>query len=167
MSKRESEAVRDMRAAAEWHREIQQVNGDAPNSILFTIPDNEWMSSNDRYPHWAVKARKTAAVRERAKIQALNALRRGTLKPAFGRVRVTAGIQYRSGHADPANAYPTIKALIDGMTDAGVWEDDSAKFLVGPDMRRVAGRPPKGTHTIAIIIEEIGGETDGDLRKSV
>ena len=136
------------------------------STIVFTVPDNEWLSSNDRL-HWAVKSRKTAELRERAQYQSLNALRAGTLKPAFGRVLVTAGIQYRTGRADPANAYPTIKALIDGMTDAGIWEDDSAKYLVGPDMRRVAGRPPKGTHTIAIMIEEIGGEKDGDLRESV
>lgn len=47
------------------------------------------------------------------------------------------------------------------MTDAGVFEDDSSEYVVGPDMRRVAGRPPKGTHTVAIMIEEIGGEKDG------
>ena len=124
------------------------------NSILFTIPDNEWLTANGRY-HWAVRQERTKALRERAKIQSLNAMRRGQLKPVFGRVHVVAGIQYRTSHVDPANAYPTIKALIDGMTDAGIWEDDSAKYLVGPDMRRVDGRPPKGTHTIAIMIEEI------------
>ena len=167
MSKRESEAVRDMRTAAEWHREIQQVNGDAPNSILFTIPDNEWMSANDRYAHWAAKSRKTEALRTRAKLESLNAMRRGKLSACFGRVHVMAGIQYRSSRVDPANSYPTIKALIDGMTDAGVFEDDSSEYVIGPDMRRVSGRPPKGTHTIAIMIEEIGGEKDGDLRKSV
>ena len=136
------------------------------NSILFTIPDNEWLTANGRY-HWAVRQERTKALRERAKVQSLNAMRRGQLAPVFGRVHVIAGIQYRTSRVDPANAYPTIKALIDGMTDAGVWEDDSAKYLVGPDMRRVTGRPPKGTHTIAIMIEEIGGEKDGDLRKSV
>ena len=136
------------------------------NTIVFTIPDNEWLTANDRL-HWAVKSRKTAALRERARIQSLNAMRRGELTACFGRVHVMAGIQYRTSRVDPANSYPTIKALIDGMTDAGVWEDDSAKYLVGPDMRRVAGRPPKGTHTIAIMIEEIGGEKDGDLRESV
>ena len=46
MSKsRESEAVRDMRAAAEWHREFQQVNGDAPNSILFTLMGSLYVES--------------------------------------------------------------------------------------------------------------------------
>ena len=136
MSKsRESEAVRDMRAAAEWHREIQQVNGDAPNSILFTIPDNEWLTANKKL-HWAEKSRRARALRERAHYQSLNALRRGTLKPAYGRVRVIAGIQYRASRVDPANAYPSIKALIDGMTDAGVFEDDSAEYVIGPDKRR-------------------------------
>ena len=136
------------------------------NSILFTIPDNEWLTLNGRY-HWADKARRTAALRERAKYQSLNAMRRGILKPAFGRVLVIAGVQYSNGRADPSNAQATAKPLIDGMTDAGVFEDDSSEYVVGPDMRRVAGRPPKGTHTIAIMIEEIGGEKDGDLRKSV
>ena len=167
MSKsRESEAVRDMRTAAEWHREIQQVNGDAPNSILFTIPDNEWLTANKKL-HWAEKSRRARALRERAHYQSLNALRRGTLKPAYGRVRVIAGIQYRTSRSDPNNVSDTVKHLIDGMVDAGVFIDDAWQYLVGPDMRRVAGRPPKGTHTIAIMIEEIGGEKDGDLRKSV
>ena len=158
MSKsRESEAVRDMRAAAEWHREIQQVNGDAPNSILFTIPDNEWLTANGRY-HWAVRQERTKVLRERAKIQSLNAMRRGQLKPVFGRVHVIAGIQYRTSRVDPANAYPTIKALIDGMTQAGVWEDDDSAHLLGPDMRRVPGRPPKNSHTVAIMIEEVENE---------
>ena len=88
------------------------------NSIVFTIPDNEWISANDRL-HWAAKARRTAALVERAKYQSLNAMRRGELRACFGRVRVVAGIQYRAGRVDPANAYPTIKALIDGMTQVG------------------------------------------------
>ena len=46
------------------------------NSIVFTIPDNEWISANDRL-HWAAKARRTAALVERAKYQSLNAMRRG------------------------------------------------------------------------------------------
>lgn len=30
---------------------------------------------------------------------------------------------------DPPNYYPTVKALIDGLTDQGFWKDDSYKFL--------------------------------------
>lgn len=30
---------------------------------------------------------------------------------------------------DPPNFYPTIKAFIDGLTDAGYWEDDNFNFM--------------------------------------
>lgn len=30
---------------------------------------------------------------------------------------------------DPPNIYPTVKALIDGMTDAGLWSDDNEEIL--------------------------------------
>jgi Holliday junction resolvase RusA-like endonuclease len=30
---------------------------------------------------------------------------------------------------DPPNLYPTIKAIIDGMTDAGIWTDDNHKVI--------------------------------------
>lgn len=30
---------------------------------------------------------------------------------------------------DPPNLYPTVKALVDGMTDAGVWSDDNSKII--------------------------------------
>lgn len=36
---------------------------------------------------------------------------------------------------DPANWYPTVKAAVDGLVDAGVLRDDSTEYLVGPDMR--------------------------------
>ena len=124
------------------------------NSILFTVPDNEWLTSNGRY-HWADKARRTRAIRERAHYESLNAMRRGELTACFGRVHVMAGIQYRTSRVDPANSYPTIKACIDGMVDAGVFEDDDSNNVIGPDMRKAPGRPPKGTHTIAIMIEDL------------
>ncbi|HEM4067496.1 TPA: hypothetical protein U1W09_002099 [Streptococcus suis] len=30
---------------------------------------------------------------------------------------------------DPPNLYPTVKAIIDGMTDAGLWTDDSHEVI--------------------------------------
>lgn len=30
---------------------------------------------------------------------------------------------------DPPNLYPTVKAIIDGMTDAGIWTDDNHKVI--------------------------------------
>ena len=31
---------------------------------------------------------------------------------------------------DPPNLYPTVKAIIDGMTDAGIWTDDNHKVIL-------------------------------------
>lgn len=42
---------------------------------------------------------------------------------------------------DPANLYPSFKAAVDGLVDAGVLEDDDHTRLVGPDMRIGAVTP--------------------------
>ena len=36
---------------------------------------------------------------------------------------------------DVANYYPTVKACLDGIVDAGVLVDDSDRYVVGPDPR--------------------------------
>jgi hypothetical protein len=36
---------------------------------------------------------------------------------------------------DPANFYPSFKAAVDGLVDAGVLEDDDHTRVIGPDMR--------------------------------
>lgn len=36
---------------------------------------------------------------------------------------------------DPANWYPSFKAAVDGLVDAGVLDDDDHTRLIGPDMR--------------------------------
>lgn len=30
---------------------------------------------------------------------------------------------------DPPNFYPTVKALVDGLTDAGLWQDDNGQII--------------------------------------
>ena len=41
---------------------------------------------------------------------------------------------------DVHNYMPTVKAIIDGCTDAGLWADDRDGILTGPDMRRDESR---------------------------
>ena len=116
--------------------------------IEFDIPESQWLTANQRL-HWAEKARRTRFLRTLARLEA----RRQHLLPSVGTVWVVAEIQYPgTGRADPANANPTIKALIDGMTDAGIWPDDDSKHLIGPDFRRTPGRAPKGVHRITLIL---------------
>ena len=41
----------------------------------------------------------------------------------------------RAGRWDAGNLYPTAKAIVDGLVDAGVIPDDSNEWVTGPDMR--------------------------------
>jgi hypothetical protein len=56
---------------------------------------------------------------------------------------------------DPANLYPSFKAAIDGLVDAGVLEDDDHTRVVGPDMR--IGPVVKGGQ-IVLHIQELTAE---------
>ena len=122
----------------------------ATQTLHLLIRNEWWLSANGRY-HWAVKAKYTMALRRLAAAQA----RRQGLTPMSGPVLVTAEIGYRSGRADPANTYPTIKPLIDGLVDAGILADDDSAHVVGPDMRRAAETPPQGFHTVTLTLEEL------------
>lgn len=117
--------------------------------LLLTIPAEHWMSANDRM-HWAAKAKRTAAVRELAAAVAVAA---GV--PRMMQVHVCAFVGYPSRRkADPPNAYPTVKAALDGITDAGVWEDDDSEHVVAVEFRRDPKSSPKGTHTLRLVLTD-------------
>ena len=68
---------------------------------------------------------------------------------------VTAMIGYPTkGRADPTNAEPTVKAIIDGLVDARVWDDDDHTHLPLVAFARDPQKSPKGIHTVALIIQE-------------
>jgi hypothetical protein len=117
-------------------------------TLRFTIGPDLWMSANDRM-HWAPKAKRTKALRQLGYTVAMR-------EPvgAFDTCHVAAFIGYtRNGTADPANAAPTVKALIDGLTDAGVWPDDDSVHVIGPTYLR----DPKtgdGTYSVRLVLTE-------------
>lgn len=118
-------------------------------SLLLTIPAEHWMSANDRM-HWAQKAKRTAAVRQLAAAAA-----RAGEWPRMMQVHVCAFVGYPSKRkADPPNAYPTVKAALDGFTDAGVWPDDDSEHVVAVEFRRDPTPAPKGTHTLRLVITD-------------
>lgn len=122
-------------------------------TLTVDVPPGEWLTANGR-KHWHAKARATAALRHRAHTLA----RSRHLTPATGRVHVTATVQGRTqGRMDPANVYPTVKALIDGIVDASVLADDDDRHLEGPDMRRGTPDPamPAGWHRITLTITNL------------
>jgi len=112
-----------------------------------TIPaPTTWINSNQRL-HRMQTAKLTAAWRA-ATAQRLHE-RGWDLTPYEGTVRIVAHIyKPRLGRYDPGNLYPTAKACIDGIVDAGLLNDDDYKHVIGPDMRHGGKGPPAITLTI-------------------
>lgn len=59
---------------------------------------------------------------------------------------------------DPPNLYPTVKHLIDGMTDAGLWEDDDWTRLNMLSFKYGGLSQIKDTFKVVLEIEEIERE---------
>lgn len=122
--------------------------------LTITIPKAWWFSANDRL-HWAARAARTRRIRTAA---AWEAKRAGV--PRHDVVHVCAWIGYpRPGKADPSNAAPVVKAALDGLTDAGVWEDDDHTHVVAVEYRRDknTGRPGEWTVRLTITDQEVSG----------
>jgi crossover junction endodeoxyribonuclease RusA len=121
--------------------------------ITIDIVKANWITENGAHgSHWE-KARKRRNLKQLAYVRALQAAR----GVRFKRAHVTAYVQYPSNNrADPNNAEPSSKPIIDGFTQAGLWADDDNLHVVGPDFRREPGKTgTKGLHRIRYVIEEM------------
>lgn len=117
--------------------------------LLLTIPHALWMSSNDRM-HPMAKAKRTRAVRELAQVEARNAR-----LPHLPQVHIAIYVGYPSRRkADPPNAWPTVKAAIDGIVDSGALVDDSSEFVYCHSFWRERTRSPQGTHTLRLVLTD-------------
>ena len=73
-------------------------------------------------------------------------------EPYAGPVHIFAHVyKPRAGRYDAGNLYPTIKAILDGVVDAGLLVDDSNDYVIGPDLRHGG----KGPARIVLTVTEI------------
>lgn len=93
--------------------------------LTLTVEDGrEWLNLNHR-DHYRTKAKKTKAWRAYAEQAA-----RAAGVPALHRATITGRIyKPHNRRYDPHNLFPTLKAIIDGIVDAGVLEDDDHTHL--------------------------------------
>ena len=119
----------------------------APAELVLDIPKEWWRTSNNERGHWSKNAPAKRWVRSLAMLEA----RRQRI-PHFDRVRIVAYVSYppRVKVADPANAAPMFKAIVDGCVDAGVLDDDDATRVAGPDPRLGPSTGVTGLHTITL-----------------
>ncbi len=69
-----------------------------------------------------------------ARLAAKNAARDAHVAPIVGAVRIEAEpLQCAGTLADPGNHYPVIKAIVDGLVDAGVLSNDTLREVLAID----------------------------------
>lgn len=130
-------------------------------------PDRKrpWINLNDRN-HWGKKSPLTKYWREAAYRVAFDsdlAKYDREHNPGCEFVwtypHVTAYLAFGDNRRrDVHNYMPTVKAIIDGCTDARLWVDDRDGVLTGPDMRRDESRAVG----VTLRIREFVGEKDGN-----
>ena len=89
--------------------------------ITFT-PPAPLMNMNERL-HWRETARRAKAWRHAAKTAATG---HDPQPPCWITVELPVRGRIRR---DPANWYPTVKHIVDGLVDAGLWPDDTPEHV--------------------------------------
>jgi len=106
-------------------------------SVLTIEAPAIFINSNQRL-HRQQVAKLTAAWRSAGRA-AVTSMR---WEPYAGPVHIFAHVwKPRAGRYDPNNLWPTVKAAVDGLVDAGFLADDDHKHVIGPDMRH-GGKGP-------------------------
>lgn len=113
-----------------------------PTVIDFPRPE-VLMSMNDR-DHWRKKAEKVANWRMAARYSTPRTTR--DLPPCT--VHISLPVRDRR-RRDPHNYYPTVKAIVDGLVDAGVWPDDTPEWVTTIEPSLEIG----GTHVVVTLTE--------------
>lgn len=111
--------------------------------LIVDVPDNEYLSANDRL-HWRPERNRKIALRNRAKTLA-QSQKLTVPTPCF--VVVKVGLR-ANGRADPDNAAPTVKCLIDGIVSAGAIADDDSTHIVSTRYERGPKVTEKGWRRI-------------------
>jgi len=100
-------------------------------SWSLTIPQAaKWLNAND-----TTQARfRAAAIREWRK--AAHWAAKAERLPHLHRAHIIATLHFTDRRRrDSGNYYPTLKAIVDGLVDHGLLDDDSHQYLIGPDVR--------------------------------
>lgn len=111
-----------------------------PLSFSIAAP-GKYLSMNDR-EHWRPRMGKIKAWRRAAE----HAARSYALPPSDIHMRFDVPDKRRR---DPHNLYPTVKAIVDGLVDCGIWPDDTPEWITThePTFRVV----PRGT-PLAVLV---------------
>lgn len=127
-----------------------------PRPYVIALPAGLKLLNSNQRMHHHDRRRFTKALRDAAHetvtecpslMDALAAAKPG---PLFQRAHILGVVHPGSNRrADPANLYPSFKAAVDGLVDAGLFEDDDHTRVLGPDMR--LGKVVKGGQIVLVV----------------
>lgn len=130
--------------------------GPRPAPFVVALPVGLRLLNSNQRLHHKRRAEYTAEIRSKAMeavsespslMDALAAAKPGVL---FQRAHILGVLHpATNGRCDPANWYPSFKAAVDGLVDAGLLEDDDHTRVVGPDMR--LGRVVKRGQLVLVV----------------
>ena len=135
-----------------------------PRLHIITLPAGLRLLNANQRLHHRPKGERTAEIRAAA-MEAVSdnpalmvALADAKPRPLFQRAHIL-GILHpaTNSRCDPANWYPSFKAAVDGIVDAGLLDDDDHTRVVGPDMR--LGPKVKGGQ-IVLVVRALGPGED-------
>lgn len=129
-------------------------SSDERRTWTVALPAGMQLINANKPMHWHTKAKLIKEVRATTAI-----LARAAKLPRLQRASVV--VEYRppdKRRRDVHNLYPTAKAAIDGLVDAGVLPDDNDHHLLGPDMRRGQHEP---LGRLVLHITDMGEVPDG------
>lgn len=99
-------------------------------SRILPLSRSKLLTANDRQ-HWATRARLTKQLRQWGYL--LGREGEGVARLGLQHAHVEIEFAYPDRRRrDRSNLAPTVKALMDGMIDAGLLPDDSDRYLDGP-----------------------------------
>ena len=99
-------------------------------SRVLPLTRSKLITANDK-PHWAARAKLTKQIRQWGYL--LGREGKGVARLGLTHARVEMEFAYPDRRRrDRSNLAPTVKALMDGLIDAGLLPDDADRFLDGP-----------------------------------
>lgn len=117
--------------------------------LIFNVPREWWLNANQRL-HWAQRKTRTSALRELAAIESRGAVIFKHPVHALAIVSTPTNSRF-----DPPNAAPTVKALIDGIVDAGMLADDNHEHLPRVSFERGPKTGQPGNYQIILDLQEV------------
>ena len=124
--------------------------------FVIALPAGLKLLNSNQRRHRHEQARLTVKLREAAfeavseSPSLMDALAAAKPGPLFQRAHILGVLHPASRtRCDPANWYPSFKACVDGLVDAGLFDDDDHTRVVGPDMR--LGRVVKGGQLVLVV----------------